>query len=113
GWFFLRESEGQATAQEVKWRANLTSSYRFQSGLLRGLRFGGSLRYRGDRILGYQEKTVLASALKDPLLSTPGLFPAGASITIDDVTKPIMGGATWSTDAVLGYGAQLFQRKVR
>lgn len=113
GWFFLRESEGQATDQEVKWRGNFTSSYRFQSGLLRGFRIGGSARYRGDRILGYRDKTVPASELTDPILSTPGLFPAGASITISDVTKPIRGGATWSTDAVLGYSAPLFQRKVR
>lgn len=113
GWFFLRESEGQSSDQEVKWRANLTSSYRFQSGMLRGFRLGGSVRYRGDRILGYGEKTVLADDLKDPILGTPGLFPAGASITISDVTKPIRGGETWSTDAVLGYSTTLFQKKIR
>jgi hypothetical protein len=113
GWFFLRESEGQAVAQEVEWRGNVTSSYRFQSGVLRGFRLGGSVRYRGDRILGYHEKTVAASDLTDPILSTPGLFPAGSSITIDDVTKPILGGATWTTDAVLGYSTTLFSRRVR
>jgi hypothetical protein len=113
GWFFLRESEGQASDQEVKWRGNFTSTYRFQSGRLRGFRFGGSMRYRGDRILGYEDKTVPASELKDPILSTPGLFPAGASITISDVTKPIRGGATWANDAVLGYSTTLFQKRIR
>lgn len=113
GWFFLRESEGQAVAQEVEWRGNFTSTYRFQSGPLRGLRLGGSVRYRGDRILGYQEKVVQASELTDPILSTPGLFPADAAIRINDVTKPILGGGTWSTDAVLGYSTNLLSRRVR
>ncbi len=113
GWFFLRESEGQAVAQEVEWRANLTSSYRFQTGPLKGLRVGGSVRYRGERILGYRDKTLAAADLKDPILSTPGLFPAGSNITIADVTKPIMGGATWNTDAVLGYTTTLSSRRIR
>lgn len=113
GWFFLRESEGQAVAQEVEWRGNFTSSYRFQSGPLKGFRLGGSVRYRGDRILGYEDKTLAAADIKDPILSTPGLFPAGASITIADVTKPIMGGATWNTDAVLGYSTTLSSRRIR
>jgi hypothetical protein len=114
GWAFLRESEGQANNQEIKWRGNLTSSYRIQSGPLKGLRFGGSVRYRGDRILGYRDKTVATADLaNDPILGTPGLFPAGSSITIADVSRPIMGGAMINTDAVLGYSATLFQRRVR
>ncbi len=113
GWFFLRESEGQAVAQEVEWRGNLTSSYRFQTGLLKGLRVGGSARYRGERILGYRDKTLAASEIKDPILATPGLFPAGASITVADVAKPIKGGATWTTDAVLGYTTTLASRRIR
>lgn len=100
-------------SQEVKWRGNITSAYRFQSGPLRGFRFGGSLRYRGDRILGYGTRTVAASDLTDPILSTPGLFPAGSSITIADVSKPIRGGETWNTDAVLGYSRTLFSKRVR
>jgi outer membrane receptor protein involved in Fe transport len=84
-----------------------------QSGVLRGFRFGGSLRYRGDRILGYGTKTVAAADLTDPILSTPGLFPAGSSITISDVSKPIMGGKTWNTDAVVGYTRTLFSKRVR
>ncbi|MFM7749084.1 MAG: hypothetical protein ACKPB0_01530, partial [Opitutaceae bacterium] len=113
GWFFLRESEGQAVAQEVEWRGNVTSSYRFQSGPLKGFRVGGSARYRGERILGYRDKTLAAAEIKDPILATPGLFPAGSSITVADVTQPIMGGATWSTDAVLGYSTTLAQRRIR
>jgi hypothetical protein len=113
GWFFLRESEGRAGSQEVEWRGNATSSYRFQTGLLKGLRVGGSLRYRGERILGYRDRTLAAADIKDPILATPGLFPAGASITIADVAQPIMGGATWNTDAVLGYTTTLAQRRIR
>ena len=113
GWFFLREAEGRANSQEVEWRGNITSSYRFQSGPLRGFRIGGSLRYRGDRILGYRDKTIAAADVKDPILSTPGLFPAGASITISDVTKPIKGGEIWNTDAVLGYGMTLWSKRIR
>lgn len=113
GWFFLRESEGQAVAQEVEWRGNFTSSYRFQTGLLKGFRVGGSLRYRGERILGYRDKTLAAADIKDPILSTPGLFPAGASITIADVTQPIRGGSIWNTDAVLGYTTTLSSRRIR
>ncbi|MBL9189913.1 MAG: hypothetical protein JNK23_20705 [Opitutaceae bacterium] len=114
GWAFLRESEGQATNQEVAWRGNLTSSYRFQSGILKGFRVGGSLRYRGERILGYWEKTVATADLaQDPILGTPGLFPAGASITLADTSRPIMGGATMNTDAVLGYSTALFQKRIR
>jgi hypothetical protein len=113
GWFFLRESEGQAVSQEVKWRGNLTSTYRFQSGLLRGFRFGGSLRYRGDRILGYGTRTVAASDLTDPILSTPGLFAPGSSITIADVSKPIRGGEVWNTDAVAGYTRAILSKRVR
>ncbi|MBL9199998.1 MAG: hypothetical protein JNL39_05795 [Opitutaceae bacterium] len=113
GWFFLRESEGQAGSQEVEWRGNVTSSYRFQTGLLKGLRVGGSLRYRGERILGYRDRTLAAADIKDPILATPGLFPAGSSITIADVSRPIMGGASINTDAVLGYSAALFNKRIR
>ena len=114
GWAFLRESEGQANNQEVEWRGNLTSSYRIQTGLLKGFRFGGSLRYRGDRILGYRDKTVATADLaSDPILGTPGLFPAGSSITIADVARPIMGGSSVNTDAVLGYSAVLFKKRIR
>ncbi|MEY2878247.1 MAG: hypothetical protein RLZZ15_627 [Verrucomicrobiota bacterium] len=114
GWAFLREAEGQANNQEVQWRGNLTSSYRIQTGLLKGFRFGGSLRYRGDRILGYRDKTVATADLaNDPILGTPGLFPAGSSITIADVARPIMGGATINTDAVIGYSATLFKKRIR
>ncbi|MBL9213595.1 MAG: hypothetical protein JNL92_24230 [Opitutaceae bacterium] len=113
GWFFLRESEGQAVSQEVKWRGNVTSSYRFQSGFLKGFRLGGSLRYRGDRILGYRDRTVNAADVKDPILSTPGLFPANSSITIADVSRPIMGGKTFNTDAVAGYTTSLFSKRIR
>ena len=114
GWAFLRESEGQANNQEVEWRGNVTSSYRIQTGLLKGFRFGGSLRYRGDRILGYRDKTVATADLsKDPILGTPGLFPAGSSITIADVARPIMGGSVVNTDAVLGYSTTLFKKRVR
>jgi outer membrane receptor protein involved in Fe transport len=114
GWAFLRESEGRANSQEVAWRGNLTSSYRFQSGILKGLRVGGSLRYRGDRILGYWNKTVSAADLsQDPILGAPGLFPAGASLTLADTSRPIRGGATLNTDAVLGYSAALFKKSIR
>lgn len=114
GWAFLRESEGQANNQEVEWRGNVTSSYRIQTGLLKGLRFGGSLRYRGDRILGYRDKTVnTADLANDPILGAPGLFPAGSSFAIADVTRPLMGGASINTDAVLGYSATLFQKRIR
>ena len=114
GWAFLRESEGRANNQEVEWRGNITSSYRIQSGPLKGFRFGGSVRYRGDRILGYRDKTVnVADLANDPILGAPGLFQAGSSITIADVAKPIMGGATVNTDAVLGYSMALFDRRIR
>jgi hypothetical protein len=114
GWAFLRESEGQANNQEVEWRGNVTSSYRIQTGVLKGFRFGGSLRYRGDRILGYRDKTVATADLaNDPILGTSGLFPTGSSITIADVARPIMGGSVVNTDAVLGYATTLFKKRVR
>jgi len=113
GWFFLRESEGQSISQEIKWRGTVTTSYRFPSGFLKGFRIGGSVRYRGDRTLGYRDRILAANELTDPLLSTPGLFAPGASVAVADVTKPIMGGATINTDAVIGYSASLFSRRVR
>lgn len=113
GWFFLRESEGQAASQEVEWRGNFTTAYRWSSGPLKGLRAGGSLRYRGDRILGYASRSVAASDLRDPLLATPGLFPAGSTVAVADVNRPLLGGATWNTDAVLGYTTTLPGRRVR
>ena len=85
-----------------------------QSGPLKGFRFGGSVRYRGDRILGYREKTVsVADLADDPILGAPGLFPAGSSITIADVARPIMGGSIVNTDAVLGYSMALFDKRIR
>jgi len=114
GWAFLRESEGQANNQEVAWRSNFTSTYRFQTGWLRGFRVGGSMRYRGERILGYRDKTVTSADLaNDPILGTPGLFPAGSSIAIADTTRPLMGGSAWTTDGVLGYTTTLFTKRVR
>jgi hypothetical protein len=113
GWFFLRESEGQSISQEVEWRSNVTTSYRFRSGWLKGFRVGGSVRYRGERTLGYRDRTLNASDFTDPLLSTPGLFPAGSSVTVADLAHPIKGGSVWNTDAVLGYSTSLFSRRVR
>jgi outer membrane receptor protein involved in Fe transport len=98
----------------VEWRGNLTTSYRIQRGPLQGLRFGGSLRYRGDRILGYRNKTVNTSDLSaDPILGTPGLFAPGSSISIANIDQPIMGGSNWNTDAVVGYSTTLFKKRIR
>lgn len=113
GWFFLRESEGQSISQEIKWRGNATTSYRFASGFLKGFRIGGSVRYRGDRTLGYGSRTVTAEELTDPILGAPGLFLPGSSISVADIAHPIKGGATVNTDAVIGYSRSLFSRKVR
>lgn len=114
GWFFLRESEGQPVSQEVEWRGGLATSYRFRTGFLKGFRIGGGLRYRGERTLGYLQRTLTpADIADDPLLSTPGLFNTSANVKVADLANPIKGGSIWSTDAVLGYSTSLFSRKVR
>ena len=58
-------------------------------------------------------RSVAASDLRDPILATPGLFPAGSTVNVADVNRPLLGGATWNTDAVLGYTTTLPGRRVR
>ena len=83
----------------------MTSAYRIQTGVLKGLHFGGSLRYR--------DKTVATPDLtNDPILGPPGLFPAGSTITFADVTRPIIGGSVVNTDAVLGSSTTIFEQRV-
>ena len=80
GWAFLRESR---TGEQPGGRV-ARQPHRFVSvsiGDAEDLRIGGSLRYRGDRILGYWDKTVSAADLsRDSILGT-GTFPASASLT--------------------------------
>lgn len=52
----IRELDGQTNPNVRDWRVNFSTSYQFDTGILRGFGVGGSVRYRGRSVIGYAAK---------------------------------------------------------
>ncbi|MEO6246472.1 MAG: TonB-dependent receptor plug domain-containing protein, partial [Opitutaceae bacterium] len=74
--------------RQREWRASLFTNYRVREGVLKGLNFGGGVRWLDHTMIGLQQRA----------------FPGGA--TGDDVTKPIFGPAQFAVDLLLGYSGR-------
>jgi hypothetical protein len=94
----VQETNGASNFQIRRWRANAITNYTFPStSRLRGVGFGGGLRFQDRIFLGYQGKTNPAD-------------PGGALIA--DPTKPIMGPTETEFDFWASYRRRLFADKV-
>lgn len=100
GFNFARLSQGQLNAAERKYRLTFTTSYRFNTGRLKGLSAGMNYSWRSGAAVGYQKITI-----SDNPFIVPGL--TGASTVVDDVKNPIRGGAITTFDMFLGYSRRL------
>jgi len=53
GYQFQAQTNGKMVAEMAPWRVNLSATYRFDQGLLKGSYIGGSYRWQKGTILGY------------------------------------------------------------
>jgi hypothetical protein len=93
-------TEGMASPEQRKWRANLVTNYKFaSSGLfgraLKGWSVGGAARWQDKYALGYP---------------TTRLADGGVAI---DIRHPYMGKSDVNVDLSLGYERDVFEKKIR
>jgi hypothetical protein len=86
GYQFQKQTNGKLVNEMSPWRANLTGTYRFDKGLLKGSFIGGSYRWQQGTILGYHLNETLDNL---------------------DINKPIWGKAEDWVDLWLGYERKL------
>ena len=84
----IETAEGRVSDRLSKWRVNLTSSYEFSDGWLDGWTFGGSVRYRSKRSIGF------------PLTTVDGE-------EIFDITNPWYGRGEKNFDAFITYRTKM------
>ncbi len=81
-----------------KWVGNVATDYRFRRGILKGVRLGAGLNYRGPMVLGYRGSDTIvdpnnpAAAIDDPTV---------------DATTPVMSPAQYKVIASLSYTFKL------
>jgi len=84
-------TEGLSAPEVAPWRLNLTTSYTFDRGLLKGLFVGGGDRTEAGRILGY---------------------PYDPAIGFLNVRDPFIGSVEQYFDGWVGYKHRLFKKKI-
>lgn len=65
-----KTKEGTVSAEQRKWRANLTSTYNFDDGVLKGVGVGGALRWQDKIATGYPLQ-INSDGVQVPDLSQP------------------------------------------
>jgi outer membrane receptor protein involved in Fe transport len=93
-------TEGMASPEQRKWRANFVTNYKFASSgwfgsALKGWSVGGAARWQDKYALGY-----------------PTQRTADGGVAID-IQHPYLGEADLNIDLTLGYERDLFEKKVR
>lgn len=86
--------EGQVSAEQRKWRANLVTNYTFDHGPLEGFGVGTGVRWQDEYALGY-----------------PSRFNPDGSVFID-IENPFMGDAETNVDAWVSYSRKLNRDRV-
>lgn len=66
--------EGTVAAEQRKWRMNLTSTYKFIEGKMKGLGFGGALRWQDAAATGYR-LNINSEGIQVPDLNSPFYGP--------------------------------------
>jgi hypothetical protein len=82
----IQQLDGQRNPNVREWRANMSTTYAFSEGRLRGLSVGGSLRFRDAAVVGFASK--------------PG---ADGSTVVSDITRPHFNEDEMFVDAMLSY----------
>lgn len=99
-WNYIRQSEGLVNPLGRKYRVTATTRYGFSEGLLKGAFAGSTYVWRSPAAVGFLTKTI-----NDNEFAVPGV-PAGP-VTINDLSRPVRGGALTSFDVFLGYSRRL------
>ncbi|MCG8528219.1 MAG: hypothetical protein MI748_17695 [Opitutales bacterium] len=84
----IEQLNGISNPNVRKWRANLTTSYQFQQGRLKGLRIGASARYRDKGVTGFAAKQV-------------------DGLDVLDISKPYYNESEIFVDAMVAYRGTL------
>ena len=118
-------SDGGPTSELRKWRANATTKYAVQSGMLKGVEVGGSVRWEQKSVIGFPVRTFsFAKDAAGVLVLTPKTDPdvigSDGLIVLDinselrgtDVTSPIYGKDNLNFDAFVAYGRKIYHGKV-
>ena len=104
-WNYIRQSEGLVNPLGRKYRATATTRYAFSRGLLRGAFLGSTYVWRSPAAVGFATKTIT-----DNEFAVPGVN--AGPIEINDLSRPLRGGALTSFDVFLGYSRRLLQNKL-
>ncbi|GAB5561969.1 MAG: hypothetical protein SynsKO_36160 [Synoicihabitans sp.] len=94
----IEQLNGVSAPNVRKWRMNLSTSYSFQEGRMKGWRIGGSVRYRDAGVIGYSRKTVGTGA---------------DQITVLDLSNPYLNDDEIFVDAMVAYRGKIFERDYR
>jgi hypothetical protein len=94
-WSTIKQSEGQVTTQEAKYRVRFSTAYDFNNTRFNGFRIGGGVRWDSARAFGYRR---LPLSAENPYFSYPE-----AGFSVPDVSKPIYGKPLLLTDAFISY----------
>ncbi len=80
---------GTASPEIRKWRANLVTNYAIHSGRLKGVNFGGALRWQDKIGIGYP------------------LIPNADGLNVADISAPYWGPRETAVDLSIGYKRRL------
>ena len=89
-----KTKEGTVSAEQRKWRANLTSTYSFDEGILKGVGVGGALRWQDKIATGY------------PLEINPD------GVQVPDLNNPFYGTDEINGDFWVNYSRPLMDEKI-
>ncbi|MDI1249835.1 MAG: TonB-dependent receptor plug domain-containing protein [Lacunisphaera sp.] len=90
----LLASEGQVSAEQRKWRANLVTNYTFSRRFLKGFGVGTGIRWQDKYALGYPAN----------------LNPDGSVFV--DIKNPYMGKAETNVDVWVSYSRKVYRDKI-
>lgn len=99
-WNYIRQSEGLVNPLGRKYRVTATTRYAFSEGKLRGAFIGSTYVWRSPAAVGFLTKTITENEFAVPGIAT-------GPLTINDLSRPVRGGALTSLDVFLGYGRRL------
>jgi len=105
----LMNELGHEAPEVSPWRLNLVSTYTFDHGALKGVKFGGAFREEGGRILGYHFNSKIKNSISsDPNFSDVVLLTLGGL----DVNQPFRGKNDTHFDAWVGYSRKVSSKIV-
>lgn len=99
-WNYIRQSEGLVNPLGRKYRVTATTRYGFSEGVLKGAFVGSTYVWRSPAAVGFLTKTITDNEFATPGVST-------GPLEVNDLSRPIRGGALTSLDVFLGYSRRL------